>query len=143
MMPTKAMLTRLYIDNYKCFSNFELKLGSLQLLLGDNGTGKSSVLDAVVGLQKLLRDRDSIAESGLGGTTLTRWDRRSRQTFELDAQPPGLPKLEYRIELEVSPSEAPPSLPTSRYRAEDSPSSVTMEIPRCCSRAMPNRSRSM
>lgn len=102
-MPTKAMLTRLYIDNYKCFSNFELKLGSLQLLLGDNGTGKSSVLDAVAGLQKLLRDRDSIAESGLGGTTLTRWDRRSRQTFELDAQPPGMPKLEYRIELEASP----------------------------------------
>jgi predicted ATPase len=97
------MLTRLYIDNYKCFSNFELRLGSMGLLLGDNGTGKSSVLDTIAGLQKLLRDRHPIAETGLGGTTLTRWDRRPRQTFELDVQPPGTPELKYRVELEVSP----------------------------------------
>jgi predicted ATPase len=102
MMPTKAMLTRLYIDNYKCFSNFELKLGSLQLLLGDNGTGKSSVLDAVAGLQALLSG-DLVAGSGLGGTTLTRWDRRPRQTFELDIRTPLNEVYQYHLELEVDP----------------------------------------
>lgn len=96
------MLTRLYIDNYKCFSNFELKLEPLQLLLGDNGTGKSSVLDVVAGLQALLVG-EPIAQSGLGGSTLTRWDRRTRQTFELDVQPPGMDPLQYRLELEVDP----------------------------------------
>lgn len=96
------MLTRIYIDNYKCFSNLELSLGPMGLLLGDNGTGKSSVLDVIAGLQALSMG-DPLARSGLGGTTLTRWDKRTRQTFELDVQPPGTPELKYRLELEVSP----------------------------------------
>jgi ABC-type molybdenum transport system ATPase subunit/photorepair protein PhrA len=96
------MLTRVYIDNFRCFSNFELTLGSRQLLLGDNGTGKSSVLDVIAGLQTL-QWGDPLSESGLGGTTVTRWDRRTRQTFELDAQLPELPELKYRLELEISP----------------------------------------
>jgi predicted ATPase len=96
------MLTRLYIDNFKCFSNFELKLGPLQLLLGDNGTGKSSVLDVVAGLQALLSG-ELVAESGLGRTTLTRWDRRPRQTFELDVRTPLEEVYQYHLELEVDP----------------------------------------
>jgi len=40
----KAMIKKLYIDNFRCLGNFELDLNSNQLWLGDNGTGKSSVL---------------------------------------------------------------------------------------------------
>jgi len=38
------MIKRLYVDNYKCLVNFDLKLDELSLLLGLNGSGKSSVL---------------------------------------------------------------------------------------------------
>lgn len=96
------MLTRIYIDNYKCFSNFELELGPLQLLLGDNGTGKSSVLDVVAGLQGVLMRTREIS-SAFGSPTLTRWDNRSRQTFELDLlRPNPVQRYRYRLELEAS-----------------------------------------
>lgn len=46
-----AMLKRLYIDNFRCFVNFEYKPERKQLLLGANGSGKSSLLDAVRAVQ--------------------------------------------------------------------------------------------
>ena len=39
------MFKRLYVDNYKCLVNFDLEFQDLTLLLGRNGTGKTSVLD--------------------------------------------------------------------------------------------------
>lgn len=92
------MLTRLYIDNYKCFSNVELELGPLQLLLGANGTGKSSVLDVIAELQALLTGRSTIFFS----PSLTRWENRTRQTFELDVRRPSDDtKFRYHVELEL------------------------------------------
>ena len=41
------MLTRIYIDNYRAFVNFEHTFESTQLLMGGNGSGKSSFLDAL------------------------------------------------------------------------------------------------
>ena len=41
------MLTRIYIDNFRSFVNFEYKPERKQLLLGPNGSGKSSLLDAI------------------------------------------------------------------------------------------------
>lgn len=48
------MLKRLYVDNYRCFVNFSLDLHPLTLLVGRNGTGKSSVLEVLFALRKLL-----------------------------------------------------------------------------------------
>ena len=55
------MIERLYVDNYKCLVNFELELEELTLLLGVNGTGKSSVLDVIVAVRKLLTERNALA----------------------------------------------------------------------------------
>ena len=41
------MISRIYIDNYKCFTNFEYHPGNLQLLLGGNGTGKTAVFEVL------------------------------------------------------------------------------------------------
>ncbi|MYI02936.1 MAG: AAA family ATPase, partial [Gammaproteobacteria bacterium] len=51
------MIKRLYVDNYKCFVNFDLHLQSLTLLLGRNGAGKTSVLDIMFALRELLSGR--------------------------------------------------------------------------------------
>lgn len=48
------MITRIYIDNYRCFNNFELGLGPMNLLLGDNGSGKSSVFDVLAGIREMV-----------------------------------------------------------------------------------------
>lgn len=51
------MMQRLYVHNYKCFENFELKLGDTPsaLLIGKNGSGKSSVAAALGLLQAIGR----------------------------------------------------------------------------------------
>jgi predicted ATPase len=77
------MITRIYIDNYKCLSNFELKPGKLGLLLGTNGSGKSSVFEAIWAIAALVT-RDDKTHSLFGGKTICAWDTRKDQVFELD-----------------------------------------------------------
>ena len=48
------MLKQIYIHNYKCLVGLELELKETVLLLGDNGSGKTAVLDALSGLRELL-----------------------------------------------------------------------------------------
>jgi predicted ATPase len=48
------MLKRIYIDNYKCLVNFEIQLDPMNLFLGGNGTGKSTVMDALRVLQAFI-----------------------------------------------------------------------------------------
>jgi predicted ATPase len=77
------MITRVYIDNFRCFSNFELKPRRINLLFGLNGSGKSSfldVFDSIIGLILDGRDVDECFDE----TDLPRWDSRHKQRFELD-----------------------------------------------------------
>ena len=48
------MLKRLYADNFRCLENFEIRFGESNLLLGRNGTGKTSVLDVLRKIQDLV-----------------------------------------------------------------------------------------
>lgn len=93
------MITRLYADNFRCLSNFELKLGSMALLVGDNGTGKSSVLAVIERLCRIASDPAADLAALLPGTSRTRWDRRPEQTFELDLTLGG---RDYRYALRVT-----------------------------------------
>ena len=94
------MFKRIYIDNYKCLVNFDLRLQDLTLLLGQNGTGKTSVLDVVYALRRLLEgsarvtDRDVFPPS-----SLTRWQKRDVQSFRLDVELEG-DVFGYRLDVE-------------------------------------------
>jgi len=57
------MIKRLYIHNYRCFENFELKLDGREsvLLLGRNGSGKSSLANALRVFQWIGRDWGSVS----------------------------------------------------------------------------------
>jgi predicted ATPase len=79
------MLKRLYADNYRCLVNFELKLDRVNLLLGDNGTGKSSVFEVLHRLQQFLAGNAKVLAVFPSGE-LTRWQTNSTQRFELDLQ---------------------------------------------------------
>lgn len=48
------MLTRVAIHNYNCLVDFEIELPRRLVLVGSNGSGKTSVWEALVGLQDLL-----------------------------------------------------------------------------------------
>ncbi|MBM4060661.1 MAG: hypothetical protein FJ265_06145 [Planctomycetes bacterium] len=94
------MLKRLFVDNYKCLVNFEVEFQESSLLLGANGSGKSSILDIVFALRLLLSGLAKVTDAEVFPTsTLTRWQQRTVQVVELVAQIGGEP-LTYRIEIE-------------------------------------------
>lgn len=82
------MIKEVYIDNFRCLTNFRVNLGAFQLWLGDNGSGKTSVLDALRKIQQVLRGEH--IEDIFLSNSLTRWDKRPEQRFgfslELDGE---------------------------------------------------------
>ena len=94
------MFNRIYIDNYKSLVNFDLRLQDLTLLVGQNGTGKTAVLDVVYALRRLLEgiarvtDRDVFPPS-----SLTRWQERAVQAFRLDVELDG-DAFQYRLDVD-------------------------------------------
>jgi len=76
------MFTRCYADNYRCLSNFTLPLEPLSVLLGANGSGKSTVFFLIAKLRDFILGRGNSLEL-FPPETLTRWDKRIEQTFEL------------------------------------------------------------
>jgi predicted ATPase len=79
------MLKRLYVDNFRCLVNFELKLDRVNLLLGGNGTGKSTVFDVLSRLQQFLAGNAKVPGAFPSGD-LTRWQSHAAQRFELELE---------------------------------------------------------
>jgi predicted ATPase len=108
-----AMLKRIYIDNFRCFVNFEYKPERKQLLLGANGSGKSSLLEAIQLLQGFFRDddRQSIEDAFWQGKT--RWLDLPNQTFQVDAELEGR-QYSYHLELNCTQRDLhlPPTVET-------------------------------
>jgi predicted ATPase len=77
------MLKRLYIDNFRCLVNFELNIDSINLFLGGNGTGKSTVFEVLHKIQTFVSG-DSKVEGVFKTYDCTRWQKLSTQRFELE-----------------------------------------------------------
>lgn len=92
------MLTRVYIDNFRSFQNFEYFPERKQLLLGANGSGKTSLLEVLRRLKSFVAgDSNRFTQS-----TRTRWLSSSTQVFELDAT---LSSKIFRYRLELGYAE--------------------------------------
>lgn len=78
------MLKRLFVDNYKCLINFEIRPAQVSCLVGPNGGGKSAVFSALQGLQSFLAG--VLVADAFPAWTRTRWDRRATQRIEMDVQ---------------------------------------------------------
>jgi energy-coupling factor transporter ATP-binding protein EcfA2 len=75
------VIERIYIDNYKCFSNCELKQQAVQLILGGNGSGKTTLFDVLEVIRDFLTEGNTTIQS-FPASTLTAWDKRQEQTIE-------------------------------------------------------------
>ncbi len=94
------MFKRIYIDNYKSLVNFDLRLQELTLLVGQNGVGKTAVLDVMYALRRLLEGTARVTDPDVfPPSSLTRWQERNVQSFRLDVELGG-DALEYRLEVE-------------------------------------------
>lgn len=99
------MLTRIYIDNFLSFVNFEYKPTQKQLLLGANGSGKSSLLEAIRFIKQFINDDlNPFTQS-----TRTRWQDQPLQVFEIDAVLDNK-EFRYRVEIQFAPTTRQPSV---------------------------------
>ncbi len=92
------MISRLRIENYKCFSKFQCQFGAFQLLVGDNGSGKTSVFDVVESLRDVVTRGQSISDA-FPTHTLTAWSTLDVQTFELEVEGNG-GRYEYQLVID-------------------------------------------
>jgi AAA15 family ATPase/GTPase len=76
------MIERVYIDNYKCFVNFEIQPQAIQLILGGNGSGKTTFFDVLETVRDFLTEGNTTSQS-FPTSTLKAWDKRRTQRFEL------------------------------------------------------------
>jgi predicted ATPase len=78
------MLERLYVDNYRSLVNFECRFAAKQLILGPNGSGKTTIFDVLA----TIRDFSAwglLGDPLLVGYTRTRWQQNVlKQTFEVE-----------------------------------------------------------
>ncbi len=94
------MFKRIYIDNYKSLVNFDLRLQELTLLVGQNGTGKTAVLDVVYALRRLLEGTAKVTDRDVfPPSSLTKWQQRDIQCFRLEVELEG-DAFQYRLEVE-------------------------------------------
>jgi predicted ATPase len=97
------MLKRIYVDNYKCLVNFEISLENVNLFLGENGSGKSTVFEVLQRIVEFVRGIGRL-EDIFGVDSRTRWQTQPVQSFELDiALTEGL--FRYELSIEHKPQE--------------------------------------
>ena len=77
------MLKRIYIDNFRGLVNFELNIDSINLFLGGNGSGKSTVFEALRKIQNFISG-DVKAQEIFKPSDCTRWQNFPIQRFELE-----------------------------------------------------------
>ncbi len=101
------MITRLYVNNFRCLVSFKAEFDSFGVLCGPNGAGKSSVFDALR-LVRNLATGDGIlgGESDRGASDrdvprleFTNWLKSTVQEFELGVTAAGH-VFEYTFHLE-------------------------------------------
>ena len=99
------MLKRLYADNFRCLKNFEVELDQACVLLGREGTGKTSILDVLRSIQNLVVRGSKVGavfparDVSLQGDT--RRDRR-KQRFEVETSTDG-DTYRYTLTVEHTP----------------------------------------
>jgi len=73
------MITKVHIKNYRSLENVDLELGRLTVLVGRNGSGKSSLVDAIKFVQDaLLIGLEAAVASRNGFASLRRWSAKGR-----------------------------------------------------------------
>jgi len=112
------MLKRLYIDNFRCFVNFEYRPERKQLLLGANGSGKSSLLEAIRLLKEFIKGRDIPFTQ----SSRTRWHTPPLplQVFEIEAQI-SEKLFAYRAEIRYASSPNSPTVALERLTVDGLP----------------------
>ncbi|MDZ8136751.1 MAG: AAA family ATPase [Nostoc sp. DedQUE04] len=91
------MLKRIYIDNFRGLGNFELNFDSINLFIGENGSGKSTVFEFLRKIQDFLTIYCDVGKV-FHSSDCTRWQSSRIQRFELEISGNG---GDYKYELAI------------------------------------------
>ncbi len=116
------MITRLYVNNYRCLVALDATFDSFGVLCGPNGAGKSSVFDAL----RLIRTL-ATGEGILGGDNkrdiksleFTNWLKSTVQEFELGVTVEGR-NFEYVVHIEQKADSEKPRIIKERATCDGS-----------------------
>ncbi len=95
------MLTRLYADNFRGLINFEIRFDQMNLLLGENGSGKSTIFEVLSKLKSFILGQLP-ANEVFSWTDSTRWLSNLNQKFEIEISYKKNVYL-YTLEIELEP----------------------------------------
>lgn len=89
------MLTRIEIDGFKTFEKFGLDIGSLQVILGANASGKSNLFDAIRFLSRIAQTDLRTAVEELRGEPV--------ELFRFQADDKHSTRMSFAVELLLAP----------------------------------------
>lgn len=76
------MIDYLYVNNYKALVNFKVRFDSINILIGKNGSGKTTILNILVLLRNFIAGISYTVQSFPRMST-THWQESDIQTFEI------------------------------------------------------------
>jgi len=82
------MLKRIYIHNFRAFVNFEWRPPRASVLVGENGAGKSALIEVLWLLQDLVVTGKTIDET-VSNSARTEWLKDEEQTVEIELEQEG------------------------------------------------------
>ncbi len=106
------MITRLYVNNFRCLVAFEAKFDSFGVLCGPNGAGKSSVFDALLMIRNLAGSEGVLGGDGpkdIRELEFTKWLNSTVQELELTVQTAGH-QFEYLLHIEQARGDVKPRI---------------------------------
>lgn len=119
------MLNRIYVNNFRCLVNFELRVDSLNLFLGSNGSGKTTVFEVLRKLQTFILGEQAFQQDYrvldlFANKDLTRWQKSDIQKFELDIQGNG-GLYKYTLEIQHQGEFEPPRMRLESLNFDEQP----------------------
>lgn len=92
------MLKQIRIHNYKCFVDFQLDLPRMSAIVGNNGSGKSSLWEVLAGLQDVIVKGEDVTDT-FPTPNLTQWLKSDDlQMFALRIR---VDEIEFNYELKL------------------------------------------
>ena len=117
------MITRLYVNNFRCLVNFKAEFDSFAVLCGPNGAGKSSVFDALCLLRNLATGDALLGGTGeydVPGLEFTNWLDSKVQEFELGLSVDGH-AFQYMVHIEQTADFEKPRVIYEKALCDDQP----------------------
>ena len=96
------MIKRLYVHNFRTLLNFSIEFEKMNLLMGSNGVGKSTIFDVLYRLKLFLSGENFRLQDIFSYEDFPKWEKKSneKQVFEVRIEDELAGAFEYKLTIE-------------------------------------------